>query len=272
MNDASKGRRPGCALPEAVLIIPARNEVLSLPVVLSHVPSCIDRVIVVDNGSSDGTGQIARSHGATVVFEPSSGYGSACLAGIAALKDDPPRFVAFADGDGSDGVENLPTLLRPLLAGEADLALARRVADTRRALSLQQRFGNGLAVFLIRLFWGVEYHDLGPMRAVSWEALQSMDMADRDFGWTVEMQIKAIRMNLKVVECPLPYHVRVAGQSKISRTLAGAVRAGSKILWVIGRELFRKKLNIRDAAKESTVPCAERGLTAPPFIHRGAGE
>jgi len=269
VNDASKLRRPGCTSPETVLIIPARNEALSLPVVLSRVPPCIDRVIVADNGSTDETGPVARSHGATVVFEPSPGYGSACLAGIAALESNPPRFVAFADGDGSDGVENLPTLLKPLEAGEADLALARRVPDTKRALSLQQRFGNGLAVFLIRLFWGVEYHDLGPMRAVSWEALQSMEMRDRDFGWTVEMQIKAIRARLRVVECPLPYHVRVAGQSKISRTLAGVVRAGSKILRVIGRELLREKITVSAPAKERAAPSAERGLPVRPFIRKG---
>jgi len=269
VNDASKGRRPGCAPPETVLIIPARNEALSLPVVLSRVPACIDRVIVVDNGSTDQTGQVARFHGATVVFEPSPGYGSACLAGIAALESGPPRFVAFADGDGSDGVENLPVLLKPLQAGEADLALARRVPDTKRALSLQQRFGNGLAVFLIRLFWGIEYHDLGPMRAVSWQALQSMDMKDHDFGWTVEMQIKAIRVGLRVVEHPLPYHVRVAGRSKISRTVTGVVGAGSKILRVIGRELFREIINVRAPAKERAAPSGERCLPARPFIRKG---
>lgn len=272
MNDASRGGRPACAPPETVLIIPARNEALSLPLVLSHVPACIDRVIVVDNGSTDETGPVARSHRATVVFEPSPGYGSACLAGIAALAHEPPRFVAFADGDGSDGVENLSTLLKPLVAGEADLALARRLPDTRRALSLQQRFGNGLAIFLIRLFWGVEYHDLGPMRAVSWEALRSMDMTDRDFGWTVEMQIRAIKANLRVVECPLPYHVRVAGRSKISRTLAGVVRAGSKILWVIGRELVRRKFSIHATAKGSAAPYRKPVQLAGPFVRNRAGE
>lgn len=226
-----------------VLIIPALNEAQSLPEVLAMVPDGIGRVIVVDNGSTDGTGEVALRHGAEVVAEPSPGYGSACLAGIAALGTNPPRIIAFADGDGSDGVENLSTLLQPLLAGEADMVLARRVPDTRRALSLQQRFGNKLAVFLIRLFWGVEYHDLGPMRAVSWEALEAIHMTDRDFGWTVEMQIRAITANLRVVECPLPYHVRIAGRSKVSRTLSGVVRAGCKILWVIGRELLRKNRN-----------------------------
>jgi glycosyltransferase involved in cell wall biosynthesis len=257
----------GCAL-----IIPARNEALSISAVLSRVPDSIDKVIVVDNGSIDETGKVARAHGAEVVYEPFPGYGSACLAGIAALADDPPGIVAFADGDGSDGVENLSVLLRPLLDGQADLALARRVPDTRRALSLQQRFGNGLAIYLIRLFWGVEYHDLGPMRAVSWEGLQAMHMTDRDFGWTVEMQIKAIRVNLRVVEYPLPYHVRVAGQSKISRTLAGVLRAGSKIIWVIGRELWRNKMGSNAALKKGTTLYKDPVPLAHPFVHKGVGK
>jgi hypothetical protein len=168
-------------------------------------------------------------------------------------------------------VENLSTLLQPLLEGVADLALARRVPDTRQALSLQQRFGNGLAIYLIRLFWGVKYHDLGPMRAVSWEALMAMHMTDRDFGWTVEMQIKAIRANLRVIEYPLPYHVRVAGQSKISRTLTGVSRAGCKIIWVIGCELWRKKMSINTALSKGATLYKDPAL-AHPFVHKGVGK
>ncbi len=270
MSDALQEGLSRFPLHGIALIIPALNEAQSLPAVLSRVPASIGTVIVVDNGSTDGTGEIARSHGARVVFEGSPGYGSACLAGIAALRDDPPRIVAFADGDGSDGVENLATLVRPLLDNEADLALARRVPDARQALSPQQRFGNWLATRLIDLFWGVEYHDLGPMRAVSWGALMAMHMTDRDFGWTVEMQIKAIRANLKTVECPLPYHVRVAGQSKISRTLVGVLRAGSKILWVIGRELWRGE-GCADTALEEDNPGYKNPISlARPFVRRGA--
>jgi glycosyltransferase involved in cell wall biosynthesis len=272
MSDAPREKLSPFSLRGIVLIIPARNEAQSLPAVLTRIPGLIDRVIVVDNGSTDETGMVARSLGAEVVFEGAPGYGSACLASIAALADDPPRIVAFADGDGSDGVENLPALLRPLLSGKADLALARRVPDTRQALSLQQRFGNGLAIFLIRLFWGVEYHDLGPMRALSWGALQATGMTDRDFGWTVEMQIKAIRAKLRTVECPLPYHVRVAGDSKISRTVAGVFRAGSKILWVIGRELWRKEMSIKVAREEETPLYEDAVSLTPPFVHKGAGE
>jgi hypothetical protein len=221
------------------LIIPARNEALSLPKVLSMIPEKVTRVIVVDNGSTDNTRDVGQDHGAQVVFEPLTGYGNACLAGIAALTDDPPGIVAFADGDGSDGVENLEKLLQLILSGNADLALARRVPDVPQAMTLQQRFGNWLATRLIHLFWGHNYHDLGPMRAISWSSLQKLHMTDRDFGWTVEMQIRALEAGLRVIEVPLPYHTRIAGESKVSRTLSGAVRAGTKILWVIGSGLCR---------------------------------
>jgi thiosulfate/3-mercaptopyruvate sulfurtransferase len=228
---------------DIVLIIPARNEELSLPTVLSRVPAMVTRVVVVDNGSTDGTGDIARAQGAQVVIEPSSGYGSACLAGISAISDAPPAIVAFADGDGSDGVENLEALLRPLLNGEADLSLARRVPVASRALSPQQRFGNWLATRLIRFIWGHDYHDLGPMRAITWQALQRLRMSDKSFGWTVEMQVKALKVDLRVVETSFPYHIRIAGESKISRTVTGTIKAGVKIIWVIGREALCFRAN-----------------------------
>lgn len=227
---------------DIALIIPARNEAESLSTVLARVPSLVTRVIVVDNGSTDRTAAVARARGARVVYEPSPGYGSACQAGIAALADDPPGLVAFADADGSDGVENLAELLQPLRSGLAELALARRLPAVRRALTPQQRFGNWLATRLIRIIWGHDYRDLGPMRAVTWQALTGMEMGDRTFGWTVEMQIRAVKTGLRVVEVPLPYGTRIAGESKISRTIAGVVRAGGKILWVIGRELARSAI------------------------------
>jgi glycosyltransferase involved in cell wall biosynthesis len=236
-NDSKNNLTTGSG--EVALIIPARNEEQSLPTVLRRVPAGVSRVVVVDNGSTDATAAVARAHGAEVVYEPLPGYGSACLAGIAALAGNPPAVVAFADADGSDGVENLTALLAPLLAGAADLALARRVTVESRALSPQQRFGNWLATRLIRLIWDHDYQDLGPMRAISWPALAELRMEDRNFGWTVEMQIRAVKAGLRVAEMPLPYHVRLAGESKISRTLSGVVRAGTKILWVIGRELLR---------------------------------
>ena len=234
------------------LIIPARDEELSLPTVLVRVPAVVTRVLVVDNGSTDQTAAVAEAHGAEVVQESSPGYGSACLAGIAALSDEPPELVAFADADGSDGVENLAELLKPVLDGTAELALTRRVPAARRALSLQQSFGNWLATRLIRIAWGHEYHDLGPMRVITWQALMELKMSDRTFGWTVEMQIRALKAGLRTVEVPLPYSVRIAGKSKISRTLTGVMRAGSTILWVIGKELG-------NGAVRPTAPTGDQG-------------
>jgi len=221
------------------LIIPARNEADSLPLVFKDIPALIDRIILVDNGSSDGTGEIARELGAEVVREERPGYGQACLAGLAHLQGEPPSIVAFADADGSDNHGCLPELLAPLLKGDCDFSLAHRHPTTPQALTPQQRFGNWLATRLIRLVWGYDYHDLGPMRALRWEALTALDMRDTDFGWTVEMQIKALQLKLRICEIPIPYRPRMAGCSKISRTLKGVVKAGSKILWVVAREAWR---------------------------------
>jgi len=223
------------------LILPARNEELSLPGVLSAVPTVIDRIIVVDNGSTDRTSTVAGAHGAEVASEPVPGYGRACLAGIARLDDDPPDIVAFVDADGSDDLGKLPDVLSPIATDEAEFVLTRRIPVNRLALTPQQRFGGWLATGLIRLFWGYRYTDLGPMRALSWPALQQLGMRDTDFGWTVEMQIKAVREQLRIREIPVPYRARVAGESKISRTVTGTFRAGMKILRVIGREALRDR-------------------------------
>jgi len=218
------------------LLIPARNEALSLPAVLRAVPPEIDRMVVMDNGSTDNTKLIAQEHGAVVVEVPQAGYGRACLAGIAFLSGDPPDIVAFADGDGSDDVSRLLELLDPITAGTVDLVIEKRVPVHLEAISPQQRFGNYLATKLIRLIWQYRFTDLGPMRAISWEALHGLNMRDRNFGWTIEMQIKAIKAGLAIIECPLPYRNRIAGQSKISRSCKGTMLAGIKILWVIFRE------------------------------------
>lgn len=227
------------------LIIPARNEELSLPGVLSRVPHQITQVVVVDNGSTDGTARVAAAYGAVLVTEPVAGYGRACLAGLAALRDDPPDIVAFVDADGSDELACLPVLIAPVASGEQDFVLGERIPATRKALSFQQHFGHLLATGLIRLFWKHRYRDLGPMRVISWDALERLGMTDQDFGWTVEMQVKAIRQRLKIQEIPVPYYQRSAGKSKISRTISGTFKAGSTILWVIGREVVCWRVHAR---------------------------
>ncbi len=223
------------------LIIPARNEELSLPGVLNSVPAGIDRVVVVDNGSTDATAEIAGKHGATVVAESKAGYGRACLAGLAALATSPTDLVAFVDADGSDELSCLHLLLLPLAEGGTDLALSWRRPAEPGALTPQQRYGNRLITRLIRFIWRHDYRDLGPMRALTWHALMKIRMEDRDFGWTVEMQIRALKRGLRVMELPVPYRARKAGRSKISRTVKGTLRAGAKMLRVVLREALSGK-------------------------------
>lgn len=226
------------------LIIPAYNEVESLATVLARIPACITTVIVVDNGSTDGTGELAAQLGARVVFEPQRGYGQACLAGIAELQNNPPDLVAFADADGSDNHPELEKLITTLQDNHLDLVLAQRVPVTRRALSPQQRFGNRLATRLVRLIWRNNFRDLGPMRVIRWHALMTLKMADTNFGWTIEMQVKAAQQRLRWQEVPVSYLPRYAGQSKISRTVSGVIQAGTKILWIVAKEAWRDRCNV----------------------------
>ncbi len=217
------------------VIIPTRNEAQALPGVLQAILPQVAQVIVVDTASTDGTPEIARRLGAQVVAEPRRGYGRACLAGIAVLSPDVDT-VLFMDADGADRPEDLALLLAPIEAGEADLVIgARSIGVERGALTPQQRFGNTLACLLIRLIWGVRYTDLGPFRVIRRDALARLGMRDETWGWTVEMQVRAARIGLRVAEVPVGYRRRI-GTSKISGTLSGTVRAGWKILWVIGAE------------------------------------
>lgn len=218
------------------LLLPARNEAEALPAVLEAVPDVVDQVLVLDNGSTDATSRVAYTYGAHVVYEPVKGYGSACLAGLLSLAENSPDIVAFADADGSDDLSSLCRILEPLACQRADLVLGMRVPGEASVFSIQQRFGNWLSTRLLRLVWGHTYRDLGPMRAITWSSLQRLNMRDRNYGWTVEMQIKALKVKLRIEEVPVRYRRRAGGSSKVSRSLTGSVRAGAKILWVIGRE------------------------------------
>jgi glycosyltransferase involved in cell wall biosynthesis len=242
--------------PAVDLVIPARDEEASLPLVLADLARLrapaepggappapwLRRVVVADNGSRDGTARVAREGGAVVVEAPRAGYGSACLAGLAWLRaHDPPEVVAFLDADYSDHPEELPRVVAPLLAGKADLVIGSRVLGAREpgALLPQARAGNLVACLLIRLLYGHRFTDLGPFRAARWEALERLRMADPDFGWTAEMQVKALRHGLRVAEAPVSYRRRV-GVSKITGTVRGTVLAGTKILWTVLRHAVRR--------------------------------
>jgi glycosyltransferase involved in cell wall biosynthesis len=220
------GRRIG-------IIIPALNEEGAIGKVIAAIPDWVDCIVVADNGSRDSTGQVAREAGARVVREDEKGYGAACLAGLLALPSS--DIIVFLDGDYSDYPEDMEQLVEPILLGGADLVIGSRVLGgaERGSLTPQQVFGNWLATRLIRLIWGVNFTDLGPFRAIRGDALRELEMEDRNFGWTVEMQVKAAKAGLRCVEVPVRYRQRI-GVSKVSGTLSGTVKAGTKILSVIG--------------------------------------
>jgi glycosyltransferase involved in cell wall biosynthesis len=231
-----RGEGPGALRVDAV--IPALDEEASIGAVLDAIPRPpVRRVVVADNGSTDRTAEIARARGALVVSEPRRGYGAACLRALASLRAEPPDAVLFLDADLSADPTEATALLEPIAAGRADLVIGSRALGRaeRGALTPAQRFGNWLATRLLLLLYGARYTDLGPFRAIRWEALEALGMRDRDFGWTVEMQVKAARLKLRHEEVPVRYRKRV-GKSKISGTVSGTVRAGIKILGTIARD------------------------------------
>ena len=222
---------------QVAVVIPAFNEEASIGRVFAAIPDAYaGGVVVVNNGSTDATADVARRAGATVVDEPERGYGSACLAGIAAARTWGPEVLVFLDGDYSDYPEQMPLLVEPILSGEADFVIGSRMRGRaeRGALLPQARFGNWLAGKLMRLGWGAEFTDLGPFRAIRFVALERLRMEDRNYGWTVEMQIKAVEAGLNCLEVPVDYRPRI-GESKITGTVRGTVGASIKILTVLGR-------------------------------------
>ncbi len=226
---------------KAALIIPALNEEDSIPRVLAEVPAGLfGQVLVVDNGSNDRTAALAAAQGAQVLHEPRRGYGSACLRGIAHL-DPATEVVVFLDADGSDAPAEAGRLIEPIAAGRADFVVGSRELGQREegALTPHQRSGNRLAVWLIRLLYGFRYTDLGPFRAIRFSSLGQLGMADHNYGWTIEMQMKALQKGLRVIEAPVTCRRRFGGTSKVSGTVAGSLAAGFKILWTIARLGFR---------------------------------
>lgn len=219
------------------VIIPAYNEEESIGNVIADIPSELVReIIVCNNGSTDGTAARASSYGATVLDQPLSGYGNACLKGIEYIdhKTEKPGIVVFLDGDYSDYPEELPSVVNPIIEEDYDMVIGSRATGDleRGAMKPQQIFGNWLATTLIRMIYKYQFTDLGPFRAIKYEALKSLNMEDKDFGWTVEMQVKAAKHGLKCTEVPVKYRKRI-GQSKVSGTIKGTILAGHKILWTI---------------------------------------
>jgi glycosyltransferase involved in cell wall biosynthesis len=230
--------------PKRVVIIPAYNEECSIGLVLGGIPrDWVEEIIVVDNGSSDATAHVAETNGARVVSESRRGYGSACMAGISQLPEG-TEFVIFMDGDYSDYPDEIQKLVNAQSQFQADLVVGSRTLGRREpgSLTVQQRFGNWLSTWLIERLYGHSYTDLGPFRLIRTEALERLRMQDHSFGWTVEMQVKALQQGLKVIEVPVNYRKRI-GKSKVSGTLWGSVRAGLKILWVIGRLAFHNPVD-----------------------------
>ena len=227
--------RNGLALPGIALIIPAYNEAPAIGAVLRAVPEgAVDTVIVVDNASSDGTGEIARAHGARVVREDRPGYGNACRAGLEASQGY--DVLVFLDGDRSDEPSDLPRVLAPILQGRAELVLGSRLRGTLEAGALpgHQRAGNRVATILIRLLYGVRLSDIGSFRAIRREHLLALEMNHPTYGWPVEMVVKAARRRYRIVEVPITYHARI-GVSKVGGTVGGSVRAGRAMLGAIWR-------------------------------------
>lgn len=227
--------------PKIIVLIPAFNEENAVGKVVAEIPkSLVSAIVVANNNSSDNTRRQALSAGAIVVDEPSQGYGNACLKGMEyvhemALK---PDIVVFIDADYSDYPAEMPRLVAPIIEDGFDLVIGSRALGRRAKNSMQpqQIFGNWLATRLMKLLYSTHYSDLGPFRAIRWDALLALDMKDRTYGWTVEMQLKAAKQKLKITEIPVSYRERI-GKSKISGTVKGTVMAGYKIITTIFKYL-----------------------------------
>lgn len=225
------------------VIIPAYNEADSIANVIGDIPKIVDEIIVVSNNSTDDTELNAKNAGATVLKEPRKGYGYACLKGMdhVANQSSPPDIIVFLDGDYSDYPEELTKIVEPILKEDIDFVIGARVKSLREkgSMTFPQIFGNWLATTLMKLLFGAKFTDLGPFRAIKYNKLLALKMEDKTYGWTVEMQLKALRHKLSYVEIPVNYRNRI-GVSKVSGTVKGAIFAGIKILGWIFKYSFKK--------------------------------
>jgi len=229
-------------MKKTVVIIPALNEECSIRRVIADIPrDVVTEIVVVNNGSTDSTARVASDCGATVVEEEKKGYGQACLAGIDYIKTLSyiPDIVVFLDADYSDYPKEIKDIIFPITEGEYDLVIgSRTIGERQKGALLPQAFvGNYVATRLIKLFYGVNFTDLGPFRAIKYSRLLALNMTDKTFGWTTEMQVKAAKNGLRCTEVPVSYRKRI-GISKITGTITGSFMAGVKIIWVIFRQFF----------------------------------
>ena len=225
------------------VIIPAFNEEASIGKVIAEIPNIVSEIIVVNNNSTDNTSEIAKNAGATVLFQPKAGYGNACLKGMEYISEEDikPEIIVFLDGDYSDYPSELTKIVAPILECDIDFVVGARVKALREAgsMTFPQRFGNALATKLMKLFFNSKFTDLGPFRAIKYEKLLQLNMEDKTYGWTVEMQLKVLKKKFTYAEVPVKYKNRI-GTSKVSGTVKGAIFAGIKILSWIFKYSFKK--------------------------------
>ena len=225
-----------------IVIIPAFNEEASIGKVIQEIPEIVSEIIVVSNNSTDRTAEVAKEAGATVLFEANKGYGYACLKGMDYIseKTQKPTIIVFLDGDYSDYPAELTQIIQPIIKDDLDMVIGARVSKWREkgSMTFPQRFGNALATSLMKLFFNANFTDLGPFRAIKYDKLLQLKMQDKTYGWTVEMQLKAIKQNFTYIEVPVHYKNRI-GVSKVSGTIKGAIFAGVKILTWIFKYSFK---------------------------------
>jgi glycosyltransferase involved in cell wall biosynthesis len=230
-------------MPLIKVIIPAYNEEASIANVINDIPNCVDEIIVVNNNSTDDTEKNAKAAGATVLLEKQKGYGNACLNGLSYIskQEIKPEIIVFLDGDYSDYPEELLKIIEPIIENDIDFVIGSRVKRLREkgSMTIPQIFGNWLATFLMKILFNATFTDLGPFRAIKYNKLLDINMIDKTYGWTIEMQLKVLKHNFSYIEVPVKYRNRI-GVSKVSGTIKGAIFAGIKILGWIFKYSFNK--------------------------------